>query len=63
MEKEVVISYLETARETWLESRHNADRAGHNSAALNALETRDMAAIGTLLDELQTIGAMAVEHS
>jgi len=61
--KEVIIAYLEDAREQWLESRAGAERAGHMSAALNSIEDQDMEYINTLLDEFNALGSLAVNNA
>lgn len=55
------MSYLEQARENWLTARDSAERAGHMSAALNALEAETMGTVDNLLDELSALGATAIK--
>lgn len=60
-EKEVILAYLEVARDDWLIARETAERAAHGNASFNAAETKSMGTIDKLLDELNALGAVAVQ--
>jgi hypothetical protein len=55
MEHEVVMAYLERARELWLPTRDRAARDDHMNAQLNASEGIAMERINRLLDELNAL--------
>lgn len=59
-EKQVVLSYLEQARENWLTARGSAERADHMNARLNNLEADSMGIIDGLLEELHALGGVAI---
>jgi len=60
-EKQIVLSYLEVARENWLTARDSAERAGHMSAALNNLESETLGIVDGLLEELHALGRIAIQ--
>jgi len=59
-EQEVTVSYLEQARLDWLDAKAAAQRAGNMSAALNTLEAESMIRLNALLEELHTLGSVAL---
>ena len=62
-QRETTISYLEKARENWLTVRASAERADHMNAQLNNLEAESMATLDRLLEELSTLGGVAIQHT
>lgn len=60
-EKEIVIAYLERARENWLPHHHRAVRAGGWSAEANLAAEEAFKPIDLLLDELITFDLSKTE--
>ena len=54
--KEVVVAYLERARELWLPHHQRAERAGGNNAEANRDASDAFKPIDRLLDELGRLG-------